>query len=569
MRMVVGTVGSGSVALEHVLSQSITGDGANDQMDSQQLTNVIRALASKAGVTGGEILVAVGRSRVELRNMMLPMGDPDDLPDMVRFTAMRQFANVGDTWPIDFAPLPQTDRSVVDGAEMQEVVAMTINPSTISQIRKVCLDAGFTVTQIGLRPMASGTLADAVANSPVGKNSTVLLIDILADEADMVVLEKGHVSFMRTVRMATDDNGERGPLPIGEIRRTMIAAMNARPGLEIERIVLWSDPAAADASVQAWRSELEVPVEAINPFSLIELKKSVEPTNDTGRFAPLIGLLLQRKLSPKSKPAPSFIDFLHPRHRSEKKKPIREYILAGAAATILVGGGLWWYRSSHQALDAKIAELTKNFSEMEPSLKLAVKNSDDWKKVEGFLSGDIQWLDELSFLSKQALPPDQMVVLDANIVLNAVTNSGEVKTKVAITDQKLGPKLEEDFRDRKHQVGTKGVNRNPDPKSAYRWTVDPLVTVASMTVVDPTTLPPQPKLESKNSVPPTTIKSNESQPSDSIPNDAAPNDAAPNDAAPNDAVPEGAVPKDAVEKNDPQPSANDVTPVTNEEAPRT
>ncbi len=33
--------------------------------------------------------------------------------------------------------------------------------------------------------MASGTLAATVANSPVRSDSTVLLIDVLTDEADM------------------------------------------------------------------------------------------------------------------------------------------------------------------------------------------------------------------------------------------------------------------------------------------------------------------------------------------------------------------------------------------------
>ena len=490
IRMVVGTVGSGSVTLEHVLSQIIPGDGLNEQIDLPQLTSIIRSLASKAGVNGGEIVVGVGRSRVELRNMPLPKADADELPDMVRFTALRQFANVGDTWPIDFATLPQSDRAPEgDAVEMQEVIAMTINPSTVSQIRKACSDASFTVTQIGLRPMASGTLAAAIANSPVSLTSTVLLIDILADEADMVVLEKGHVSFMRTVRLPVSEDGTRGPLPIGEIRRTLIAAVNARPGLKIDRLILWSDPASARSSIDAWRDNLDIPVESVDPFALIELKKSVETTSDTGRFAPLIGLLLQRKLSPNAVPANTFIDFLHPRQRPEKKKPIREYAIAATAATLLIGGSLWWYRSSHHALDAEIQQLTQKYKGMEPTLKLAEKNSRDWKKVEQFLSGDIQWLDELSFFSKQALPSEQMKLGDTTITVNAVTNAGDIKTHIDLTDQKLEPKLEAQFRDHRHQVGAKGVNKSADPNSAYRWTIEPEIFVPPVTVIDPTTLP--------------------------------------------------------------------------------
>ncbi len=495
MRMVVGTVGGGSVTLEHILSQNISSVGSSDQMDLPQLTGIVKSLAAKAGVSGGEIIVGVPRSQVELRNILLPKADPDEMPDMVRFTALRQFANVGDTWPIDFAPMPSNERSsesVANGesVEMQEVVAMTISPVTVTQIRKVCTDAGFTVTQIGLRPMASGTLAAMVANSPVASNSTVLLVDMLADEADMVVLEKGHVSFMRTVRLLASGDEQRGPLPIGELRRTLIAAVNARPGLKIDRVILWSDPQAAESSVQAWQPNLDVPVEAINPLSLIELKRSVEVTQDTGRFAPLIGMLLQRKLSLKAIPANTFIDFLHPRKKIEKKKPIRQYVLAATAATLLFGTAIWWYRSAHQALDDEIATLSDKYSKMEPSLKLASDNSKNWSKVERFLSGDIPWLDKLSFFSQQALPPDQMMVGDTQIGVNPVTNAGEVKMRVAITDPKLEPKLEELFRNQQHQVGTKGVNESKDPNSAYRWTFEPEIVIAPATVIDPTTFAP-------------------------------------------------------------------------------
>lgn len=497
MRMVVGAVGGGSVTLEHILSQNISGDGSSELLDLPQLTSIVRSLSSKAGVSGGEILVGVARSHVELRNMQLPKASADEMPDMVRFTALRQFANVGDTWPIDFAPMPPSNRPVEgDAVETQEVVAMTINPATVSQIRKVCSEAGFNVTQLGLRPMASGTLAALVDNSPIGIGSTVLLIDMLADEADMVVLEKGHVSFMRTVRLPISEDGSRGSLPIGEIRRTLIAAVNARPGLNIDRVVLWSDAATAKTSLAEWEPNLDIPVSAIDPLSLIELKKSVEATHDTGRFAPLIGLLLQRKLSPHSAPANTFIDFLHPRQRPEKKKPIRQYALAAIAATLLIGGFAWWFRSTHQALDSEIVELTQKLKSMEPTLKLAQKNSGDWGKVEHFLAGDIQWLDELSYLSEKALPAEQMEIGDLTVSIKEATNAGEIRIPVKITDQKLQPRLEEQYRDKRHIVATKGVNKNPNTKSEYGWTFEPSIMVAPAVVVDPTTLPP-PKAKPK------------------------------------------------------------------------
>ena len=48
------------------------------------------------GVTKGEALVAVGRANLELRFLTAPPAPADELPDLVRFQAMRQFTTLGD-----------------------------------------------------------------------------------------------------------------------------------------------------------------------------------------------------------------------------------------------------------------------------------------------------------------------------------------------------------------------------------------------------------------------------------------------------------------------------------------
>ncbi len=117
-----------------------------------------------------------------------------------------------------------------------------------------------------------------------------------------------------------------------------MAATNARPGVKVERILLWGDLATAKPMLAAWESKFEIPVEAVDPLSLVDLKRSAESHSNTGRFAPLLGMLLQRRLSPQATtPANTFIDFLHPRQRPEKKKPLRTYALAAVAAALILG----------------------------------------------------------------------------------------------------------------------------------------------------------------------------------------------------------------------------------------
>jgi Tfp pilus assembly PilM family ATPase len=495
VRLVSGNVGS-SVTIDHALSHNFPSNSSDATVDPSVVAPIIRELASKAGHTSGDIIVAVGRGQIELRSFIVPKADRNELPDMVRFTAIRHFANVGDTWPIDFVTLPRSSSAENgEAAKVQEVNAATINPSLISQIKRICTEAGFNLKQLGVRPLASGTLGAESSKSPISKDATVLLIGMLADEAEMVVLEKGNVSFMRTVRLAVSEEQPVGVLSVGEIRRTLIAAMNARPGLEVQRVILWGrNPQVANA-LSDWEKNLNLPVEVVDPFSLVDAKKSAEHLTDTGKFASLLGLLHQYRPSTKSYPSKTTIDLLHPRQRQEKPKPIRQYALAAIAASTLIGGGYWWYSSTHQKLDAEIARLTKNVKDMEPNVKLSKQNTTNWLKIEKYLQGDIQWLDELAYLSERALPPEQMIFRDTSITLTPMSNQGKISSHVDIIDQDFVPQLEEKLRDDSHQVGSKEIRPGNDKNNIYGWSVDPEILISPRLVADPMTLPPPKRKE--------------------------------------------------------------------------
>ncbi len=431
---------------------------------------------------------------------------------MVRFAAVKHFASVGDTWPIDFVCLPKPVLpSQENGAvENQEVVAVSLSPTVVSTMRRICTDAGFNMKQLGLRPLASGTLAIGSSKSPIARDATVLLIDISTDEADMVVVEHGFVTFMRTVRLASGESEQPSRLAVGEIRRTLIAAMNARPGLQVQRIVLWGKNANGLHAVADWQSSLDLPVEVVDPFSVVETKKSVEVSDDSGDFASLLGLLQQHRATPKAPLLETSVDFLHPRQRPEEEKPILRYALATAAAGLLIVSGLWWYYSAHRRLDDQIAELNDALKGLEPTVKLAQKNIKDWKSVENFMKGDIQWLDQLAYVSEKALPPEKMIFRETNITLQPATNQGRIAARVDIVDQNLEPELESRLRDATHQVGSKEIRPGNDRSNNYGWTVDPEILVDPATVPDPLTLAPpkkkvaveeQPAAEAKESKP--------------------------------------------------------------------
>src|SRR5436305_12487790 len=60
-----------------------------------------KALADH-GASRSEAIVAVGRANIELRFLSTPPVPEEELPDVVRFQAVRQFTTLGDDWPLDF-----------------------------------------------------------------------------------------------------------------------------------------------------------------------------------------------------------------------------------------------------------------------------------------------------------------------------------------------------------------------------------------------------------------------------------------------------------------------------------
>src|SRR4051794_24597364 len=147
-RVVIGRKRTSGVAVDHALVVPLPQREEGTTAEPDVGSVLARALADQ-GVARSEALVAVGRASIELRFLSTPPVPEDELPDVVRFQAMRQFTTLGDNWPLDFVPLgPNADGGM-------NVLAAAISPELLEQIRKDCSVAGITVSRLVLRPFAA------------------------------------------------------------------------------------------------------------------------------------------------------------------------------------------------------------------------------------------------------------------------------------------------------------------------------------------------------------------------------------------------------------------------------
>jgi len=347
----------------------------------------------------------------------------------------------------------------------------------IQKIDSTLTEAGLTLKHLVLRPMAAA--AGAIAKHPDWNSATVLFIDLLNDEADVVITERGKSVFMRSFYSPTDpQDADSVKILASEVKRTLMSAASQRAGLNVEQIVVWTKDSLAPFA-QALSQAVDLPVKMLDPFSMAERADiAVAATTQTvGRFAPVLGALQFPNSSDR------LIDFVNPRKKVEEKKPIGRYIAAAAAAIGLIAGGWWMYSSKHTVLDQEIKLLKDEIAGDGPILKSSSKNLADWKKVETFMQGDILWIDELERLSINAKDSETTYFGGTTFALEPRTNTATIATKFLTKEQDLVPEIQGDYRDEKHNVRGTGLAQSQDRK--YPVAADMLITVAAAEVKDP------------------------------------------------------------------------------------
>src|SRR6188472_4223980 len=95
LRAIAARTVNGQLTPEKVWAEALP---SGDASVKEKLTGIVREL----GTTRVETLVAVGRANLELRVLTIPFAPTDEVPDLVRFQAMRQFSTLGEDWAVDY-----------------------------------------------------------------------------------------------------------------------------------------------------------------------------------------------------------------------------------------------------------------------------------------------------------------------------------------------------------------------------------------------------------------------------------------------------------------------------------
>lgn len=474
-RLAVASLHGEGVIVEHAFSVELTGGvrpppppplpGAPAGVEASQSgefivvvppaevgKQVADALAAR-GIRRIDTLVAIGRASIELRQLTFPPAPDDELPEMVRFQALREFNALQEDWPLDFIPLDENP------AEPRNVLAAAIAPELVEQIQGTCQAAGVRLRRLTLRPCGAASLF--CRRQAGGGSRARLLVDLVADDADLTVMIDRKVIFLRTARLPgdplVDDTSAQALL--GEIRRTMAAVHNQLGGRRVESIVLCGSGPQHATLGQLLADRLDTPAEVFDPFEGLELGEGLQRglPEHPGRFTPLLGMLVDELHQ-----AHHAIDFLHPRQKPKPPSPIKQYVLAALGAVALVAL-LFVYRTIRiEQLTSEAAQLAADVKKAEAKAGETTSDQKAAADILAWQAGDPVWLDEIRWLSER-LPPAEEAML-TQFQASVTAKRGEMRLEGLARSVDTLKAAEAKLRDPKHRLLGKETAENTSHK---------------------------------------------------------------------------------------------------------
>ena len=421
-------------------------------IEGKGVLDTLKEALADQGFENTETLVAIGRGQAELRELHLPPVPEEELPDMVRFQAIRSFATAGDNAVVDYLVTNRSESGV-------EMIAAALEPQELDSLKGICEAVNLVTKRISLRPLAAAALY--LLNQGRSGSNDIVLIDLLADDAEIVVARGGRVIFVRTVRMPSVEAG-RGRALAGELRRSLVACGSSGT---LDRVVLWGRAEVHSQDVEMLSEASGSKVEVLDPFSLVDVDRSAKANmpDHVGRLAPLVGLLVADEAG-----ADRLVDFLNPRERVEEvENPYRKYMIAGISAVLAALLGFMIYRQL-DSLDAEIERLRSANSKKEKEVKSATESIARTEVVDKYLDGDVNWLNEIRRLAEKSPSSDKLIVRRVSAVSDSRNGGGTLSVAGAVTKPAVIEEFEESIRDEFRTVQGDGASEQKT-SDTYRW----------------------------------------------------------------------------------------------------
>ncbi len=463
-------------------------DVAEGGQSHPDVSGSLRAMLDEMRPGRCEVLVAVDRASVELLNFTLPPAKDSELAGLVAMQVLRESQTADESSIVDFVPLAEGERvsgtfsgggsRELEDAEPEkapdtlsrrprQVMAAVLSSQQLGRILDTCRDAGLKPSRILLRPLAAASLF-ARRVSPEERNC--LLVNLVADEADLLILVDGRIVFQRTVRLPEEAAEETLVQRLSaEVGRTLVVAQQGPlGGNSVERIYVFGGAEEWTALADQLGAVLSVPVSIVDPFEITDAPDDGPPEHP-GRFAALVGMILDESYGSHA------VDFLHPRRppRQTDRRQVAMVIAAGVVLAVLAAGYHVWSQAASD--EDRIRGLAAELKEKDDVLKRTAEQSQRIDAIADWQAGEVVWLDELRELSLR-LPVSRDLVLMRMSMTPERSGGGNVDFSGLVRDPLIVARMEQNLRDQFHDVRSKRIQER-GPGKGYSWGFETSVSI--------------------------------------------------------------------------------------------
>lgn len=434
--------------------------------DPQLISKLINEWIDASHINRSKCLlfIAIGRGKAELRQLSLPPVPEEELPALVRFQASQSLNIVSESASVDFICVEASDRCT-------NVIAGGVSANTMKQISQISENTSLDLRCVVLRPAAAAAFFSIKADNSENAGDTVL-VDLLADEIEIVIYRGRKIAFMRSIRMPQKTSGRINQIA-GEVRRSLMACTTEPINPVTPKIIVWGSHDVNASDVNELQRALSCNVETLDPCTLVNFDKHVRQDEfqrlNTGRFASLFGLLLAHTgMSYSGSQHPLLMDFKNPRKTTEKRKSYKRPITCGllglSAASVL--SFLSW--SSLKERAELVNRRESELKSLEADVKKAEQSITRTELVDQFLDGNVIWLEQLRRLAGKMPPADQVIVKTISAKSNVAAGGGQLIIHAAAKSPDVVHEMEASIRDENHSVGGTGTNDLGEGQ-IYRW----------------------------------------------------------------------------------------------------
>jgi hypothetical protein len=421
-------------------------------------------LVSQHHLAKAETVVVLSRSDVEVRPMVFPPVPVSELPDLVKFQAGREFNNYDPSSPVDFfvtSKLDNVSRSALfpalkpsevesdsDGTP-KHVLASTIRLNTFQKIKTFCEEHNLVLKHVVLRPCAAAALWRQSGSA--APNRSTLLVELDKFEVSQTVVFQGEPVFMRSPKITRPQDvsvPDFAARILAELKRTRIAVRNEIQGIDVDEVVLCGSGSNFDSLAEQLNKGLEMPVRLFDPKKGLTVRAADADEQHTALFGAIQQVIRKEPLQ---------IDFCNPKKRAEDTSKRNLFTAIAAAVLLLVVGLFGYVYLSSAALTKEVNDLTQKINELQKESGKVVEQKKQLDEIDKWRADDVNWFEQLGWLSQQALPSRNMMIRDLNFSSNPTGGNTIVFTSLLQNASFVSP-MEESFRDAGHipQPGQSG-----------------------------------------------------------------------------------------------------------------